>query len=195
MNQTTHTSRGCVQIKKQLFVVIPILLGLFLCACSGNSTELPEQLSPSPTIPSEHSASPSAAFPADSSQEVGAVINGRFYETTSDFLNSVDGVAFQDLAFRAAKAWLSSDMDTLRQYYANPEEFELYYGSSDDLTDRYLEVETFIIKWSFDSVQSEDTVGMDYQLMYAGWDSYMYVTMYLVMTEDGWKVDWIGGQG
>ena len=112
------------------------------------------------------------------------------YQTEADFLNSVDGVAFQSVAYQAAKALLRADADALSVYMADPAEA---VNATNYMTDIFDDLDYMFLIWSLDSIKSEHEINASYRYLVTGEDSVSYVTMELVKTDDVWKVQqlWI----
>ena len=114
--------------------------------------------------------------------------NGK-YQTEADFLNSVEGAAFQAVAYRAAKALLSADAKELAVYMADPAEAA---KAVKGLANVYGSVEYLYLVWSLDSIKSDTQVNASYRYVLKGEDSYSYVSMELAKKDDVWKVRWLG---
>ena len=112
-----------------------------------------------------------------------------FYQTEAEFLNSVDGGAFQIVAFKAAKALLSSDSVALASLLADPSEVE---QTIVNIPYEYTDVEFLILVWSLDSIVNEDQIQASYRFLVRGEDSYTYVSMESAKIDGSWKVNWIG---
>ena len=111
------------------------------------------------------------------------------YDTEADFLNSVEGVAFQAVAYKAAKALLSADAEELAEYLLDP---STAARATRDLTNIFDNVEYMFLVWSLDSIKSDSVIQASYRYAVKGEDSVSYVTMELIKEEDIWKVQWLG---
>ena len=111
------------------------------------------------------------------------------YHTESDFLNSIDGVAFQAVAFKAAKALLSADVDELSIYMVDSIEAA---KAIQGISDIYGDVEYLFLIWSLNNIKSENEINASYRFALKGEDSVSFVTMELIKVDSEWKVNWLG---
>lgn len=111
------------------------------------------------------------------------------YNTEADFLNSVEGIEFQVVAYKAAKALLSADADELSKYMLDPDEAT---SSTQGISAIFDDVEYMILVWSLDSIKSDKEIRASYRFAVKGEDSVSYVTMELIKTDEVWKVRWLG---
>jgi hypothetical protein len=105
------------------------------------------------------------------------------------FLNSEEGLAFQEVSYQAAKAMLRANMEELSACMVDPSEAERAIRNQADIFD---DIEDLTLSWNMDSIQSETEINASYRYLITGEDSYWYVSMGLVKIEGIWKVEWIG---
>jgi len=105
------------------------------------------------------------------------------------FLNSVDGVAFQSVAYSAARSLLSADANELSTYLADPAEA---VNITNGLSNVYDEVEYMFIVFDKNSIKSENEINASYRYLLNGEDSVWYVSMELIKIDNVWKVRFIG---
>lgn len=122
----------------------------------------------------------------NSKNDSAVTIMGVEYKKETDFLNHPKGVYFQSIAFKAAKAYLSGDMDELNKYLSDDSEPVNEYVEDIGM---YKDIDYIILKWTFQSVKTEYRLRADYQYIMKGGDSCSYVTMFLVNVDDEWKVE------
>lgn len=92
------------------------------------------------------------------------------YKTEAEFLNSPDGTKFQRTAYRAAKAYLSGDLN----------EFSEYLSAScvvNEKPDLFKDVDYMILKRGLYSMKSESETLASYEFLLNGEDSVSYVSM------------------
>ncbi|MCL2083768.1 MAG: M56 family metallopeptidase [Oscillospiraceae bacterium] len=107
------------------------------------------------------------------------------YQTEADFLNSVDGIAFQSAAYQAAKALLRADAEALSAHMLDPSDAQ---DAVRGMTDIFDSLEYIILIWSLESIRSENEINASYRFQINDEDSVSYVSMELVRTNDFWKV-------
>jgi hypothetical protein len=105
-----------------------------------------------------------------------------------DFLKSIDGLAIQEVASNAAKAFLRTDVEELSQYLSHPTMAEKVQSYSNV----YNNLESFAFVWTPENRISDERVNISYQYVIKGEDSNSYVTMTLDKADGIWKVDRIG---
>lgn len=104
------------------------------------------------------------------------------YKTEAEFLNHPDGVKFQTAAYRAAKAYLSGDLDELSKYITEN-------CTVDTKLDLYKNIDYIILKWSLNDIKADNKIDASYEFLLKGEDSVSYVTMELIKVDDEWKAD------
>lgn len=102
------------------------------------------------------------------------------------FLNSIDGRNFQAVAWRFARAYLSSDVDAMKLYLTDPKSKVSSYG-----TDAFDNVELFILKLSPGDIK-EETVKAEYEIGLKGQDTLVYLYLEMIKADDEWKVQSYG---
>ena len=161
------------------FAIVVISAFIFIFDAFDFNNTLPTQafspndLQPKPTIDMGNGAN-------GSEEDAAATGNDSTW-----FLNSVDGIAFQSVAFQAAKALLSADADELSLYMANPSDALNAIQGMSDISD---ELEYLILIWSNDQIKSEVQINASYRFLLKGEDSVSFVSLELVRIEDEWKV-------
>lgn len=108
--------------------------------------------------------------------------NQKIYTYSSDFLNSTEGVKFQAATWRFAKAFFCSDKDEMKKYLKDGVEVKPYEK------DVFLDIEYLILKWSLDSILTEDRIGASYQFHLEGEDSDAYLSLSMEQIDGEWKV-------
>lgn len=109
----------------------------------------------------------------------------RHYQSSSDFLNSPEGVKFQIAAQKFARAFFSADEEGMKEYLIDSNTAEPYEDVFDDL-------EYLILKWSPSDIKSERIITASYEFKLAGEDSASYLSLEMEKVDNNWKVSFYG---
>lgn len=168
-------------------ILLTIAISGSLVGCSNNQSDL--------TPPSKQANAISTSSTKDQSTSVAPEQNDTSgstpstdstYKTESDFLNSPEGVNFQKVGYKSAKAYLSGDLKQVAQYFLDPKNASL---KTEDIFDN---LEYMILKWSLRDIKSENEISASYEYKINGEDSVSYITMELQKVNSDWKIKFIG---
>lgn len=101
----------------------------------------------------------------------------------TDYLNSPDGVALRQTAQDFAKAYFGADKETAKKYAVIEEENLEVWES--DVWDK---LDHFVLKWNPEDLAGKESIGVQYEFMMEGEDSYTYLGLELVRIQGVWKV-------
>ena len=168
-------------------LVAPQLIGTVYadCAFTGGMFVLSGYIFEAVGMSSEETEDPNSQQAPDNQTTEPSVK----YQTEADYLNSVDGVAFQSVAYQAAKSLLSANVDELSLYMVNASEAK---KATRGLTNIFDDLEYMILAWSLDGMKAENDIYASYRYLIKGEDSVSYVSMELIKIDGVWKVNSIG---
>ncbi|MGY0374996.1 hypothetical protein [Clostridium sp. JNZ J1-5] len=168
-------------------ILLTVAISGSLVACSSNKSD---SISSSRQIESTNTSSTAeqntqtdkgqknkTAETSNSKPETGLT-----YKTESDFLNSPEGVNFQKIAYKSAKAYLSGDLKQMSKYFVEPKDASL---KTENI---FNNLEYMILKWNLGDIKSENEINASYEFKVNGEDSVSYITMELKKVDNNWKV-------
>lgn len=113
---------------------------------------------------------------------------GPKYQTEADFLNSPEGVKFQQVAYKGAKAYLSGNLNQVSKYFIDPKDASVVTENV------FNNLDYMILKWRLSDIKSEDEILASYEYKLNGKDSVSYVIMEMKKVNNNWKIKSIGEQ-
>ena len=162
-----------------LFILFFILSGI-LVACGGIAdTEAPIHTeSSAPPLATDTSEIKSSPSDGSDEQAVAPVV-----DTARDFLNSEDGQSLQTIARTFTEAYLSGNHEEMKKLLIDPE-----YEFNEYPTENQIEnLESMTLKLSAEGIR-KDKVLPSYELDFKGKDTYLYLSLEMQKTEDGWRI-------
>ncbi len=147
------------------------------------STASDEIVSPTDVLTTEE-AEPSTTQESDPvpNQSISDNETTSKYETEADFLNSPEGVSFQVVAFKCAKAFLSGNLKEVSEYFIDQDNALIVTNNVFD------DIDYIILKWTLGDIKTENEINASYQFNVKGEDTVSYLTMSLQKVDDEWKV-------
>ncbi|MBW7571199.1 hypothetical protein [Caproiciproducens faecalis] len=176
------------------FLIIALLLilissGLVGCASKEVKSESNSQASivkntstPTNKLPSENITDKPGTEVNQSTLTPESHSNSSQERNLSDYLNSVDSVRFQETVWQFAKAYFSSDKDEIKKYLADGVKPEVWKVNAYDKLTR------LILKWNPEELSKDKIMDVQYEFLFKGDDSCMYLGMVLKYQNDKWLV-------
>ncbi|MNC22926.1 hypothetical protein D3C75_709340 [compost metagenome] len=175
-----------------LFTLVLILSGVLVACGSNTDTGIPTKTDTGTSNTESSAPSPNnnELVPTDTPEITPVPSDGTndhavapVDDTARDFLNSEDGQSLQTIARTFIEAYLSGNHEEMKKLLIDPE-YELNEYPTENQMDN---MESMTLKLSAASIR-EDMVLPSYELVYKDRDTYLYFTLEMQKTEDGWMI-------